>query len=231
MSRVGSPDPLFLTNSHCTQSLFEVDSLGGNPRWYQPSNLPPGRSYPDTLAPIAIGDHTDPGLFAGGACPAGKLCRWSDAALVRYLDGSDWLGGWIAYPMETAPWPFEFGLALEIGLGVPTPPGNSIYKVAAKTGFKIGQRDLGRTCATVPLGAAYFDPPPPNTVLLCQSFINQMANVSGDSGAPVFLWAGFLPAQVKFMGIHWGAESPFTTIFSPVSGIHADLGTLKYHLH
>lgn len=83
----------------------------------------------------------------------------------------------------------------------------------------------------MPLGAAYFDPPPPNTVLLCQSFINQMANVSGDSRAPVFLWAGFLPAQVKFTGIHWGAESPFTTIFSPVSGIHADLGTLKYHLH
>lgn len=31
VSRVGSPDPLFLTNSHCTQSLFEVDSLAATP--------------------------------------------------------------------------------------------------------------------------------------------------------------------------------------------------------
>jgi hypothetical protein len=112
------------------------------------------------------------------------------------------------------------------------PAGNLIYKVGRTTGFKIGQR--GQTCMNENIGmnaSKYLDPPPSNTVLLCQYRTTQTVNGSGDSGGPVFFWDGFLPAKAKFAGIFWGGD-PQTqiTTYSPVSGIHADLGTLRYTL-
>ncbi len=65
VSVVGSPDPVFLTNSHCTEKLFHVDPSTDNPTWYQPT-------YP-VGGPVALADRTDPGLFQGGELPCREV--------------------------------------------------------------------------------------------------------------------------------------------------------------
>jgi hypothetical protein len=65
--KVGSPDLIFLTNSHCTKELFELDGTAGNPTWYQPDFALSG----PLSVPIATSDRTDPVLFpVGRARPA-----------------------------------------------------------------------------------------------------------------------------------------------------------------
>ena len=122
---------------------------------------------------------------------------------------------------------------LSIEIGPPNqamPLGNLIYKVGIATGFKIGTR--APTCVNDLLGTVgYPDPPPPNTVLICQYHTPQTPMVSGDSGGPAFFWDGFLPATAKFAGIYWGIDSGIAgAVYSPISGIKTDLGTLKYNV-
>jgi hypothetical protein len=215
--KVGSSDPLFLTNSHCTKRFFGLDAAGSDATWYQPL----------ALDSIASRDRTDPSLFSGGSCPAGRVCRWSDAALVTYFNSADWGGALIAYPTQSS-YPFEFVLAIVISQSTPPPIGNGVYKVGIATGMSFGQ--LGQTCVNYNLvSSSYLDPPPTNTTLLCQNNATGLSHAFGDSGGPVFRWAGFIPETAIMLGIHWGGVDQ-TTVYSPVSGIKKDLGTLKYDL-
>ncbi|MGE0441947.1 MAG: hypothetical protein AB7S39_15780 [Gemmatimonadales bacterium] len=224
---LGSSDPVFLTNSHCTQALFEPDTMTLRSGWYQPGRF---LSPSDTTASIAVLDRTDPPLFSGGSCPAGRLCRWSDAALVTYSSADIWQGGTVAAPDVSAAAPFPFVVSVPYVQSLQL-VGNGIYKTGIATGLKFGQNVA--TCQNFNLDVVSYplDPPPPNATLLCQYQTTQMANASGDSGGPMFRWAGFVGANAKFMGVHWGGfPDQMTTTYSPASGIVKDLGTLYYHL-
>jgi hypothetical protein len=207
----GSNDLFFVTASHCTGQQWGIDTPASSSTWFQPFT-------PDSIATF---EQADPPLFSGGSCPSGKFCRWSDAALVRYNNGNDWYGGTIAYPQSgTQYYPFPFAVRIVIDQSQPLPLGNQIYKVGGTTGFAAGTR--ARTCITVALSATIS--------LLCQYTAVGLINDGGDSGGPVFYWAGFLPATAKMAGIHWGKGGLDTTVFSPVSGLNKDLGFLRYDL-
>jgi len=222
--RVGAPgsEAHFITNSHCTKTMLGLDPPGPGSIWYQPVIF-------DTVATTEV---VDPPPFAGGSCPSGRVCRWSDAALVRYTNASLWGGGIIALPPEGAPSPFEFVLGLVIDQMRPTPFGNGIYKVGASTGTSWGTR--GRTCIRFdPDSATYHNQSgviiPSNLTFLCQNTAYNLNVLFGDSGTPAFLW-DFLPYPAKLMGLIAAGITPGEIFYSPTSGINKDLGTLKYDI-
>ncbi len=221
VSLTSSSDAIFLTASHCTRTWFGLDATSPASMFYQP--------VLDYIHPeIAAKDRTDPAPVAGGTCPVGRFCRWSDAALATHTNPNDWLGGFIAFPGPgPIGSPFPFALRITINQLTPPPVGSAVAKVGVSTGYSTGQ--LARTCVNFNL--AYL-PAPFNTTLLCQNTATGQLSASGDSGGPVFRWAGFLPSTALFIGIHWGGSNPGsdTTVYSPVSGIKKDLGLLRYDL-
>jgi hypothetical protein len=99
------------------------------------------------------------------------------------------------------------------------PTSTTLNKVGRATGWTSGEED--GTCVTVNVFAS-------NVQLLCQTFVTRAGTVlsgAGDSGSPVFQILG--GTSVRLVGILWGGnESGDTFVFSPISGIQAELGVL-----
>jgi hypothetical protein len=201
----------FITNSHCTNVRGGVEGT----KYYQP------------LAPNFIGTEvSDPGYFTGLPCPAGRKCRFSDAARVKYASGvgSD-LGGIARTTFRSivngsitinAANPY-FNITSEVGpiQGVP------VNKVGRTTGWTYGT--IGATCFNANVANT-------NITLLCQSRtqigVIPGAVGPGDSGSPVFYWSS--GSNVALVGLLWGGNSLGTYfVFSPMSGIEHELGALK----
>lgn len=85
--------------------------------------------------------------------------------------------------------------------------------IGATSGWRQGQ--VTRTCITVSFGNLY---------LMCQSFIGNMANTGGDSGAPIF--SQISGDRVSLYGITWGNNGTEVG-FSPMNGLHQDLGSFE----
>jgi hypothetical protein len=196
----------FITNSHCTAVQGGVQSTN----YFEPMS---GRLLGTEIA--------DPAYLVGGPCPAGRKCRWSDAARVRYVTGvSSDLGGIArtkgqnsgsltidpANPLfnitkEAAGHPLQFSV---------------VNKIGRTTGWTAGI--VYATCAAVNVTGT-------NVTLFCQDLAN-MGHAPGDSGSPVFSWPGS-GSNVSLNGIFWGGNTAGTKIvFSPFGAIEFELGPL-----
>jgi hypothetical protein len=195
----------FMINSHCTNIQGQVDNT---PYWQPHSSMP--ESF--------IGNEVhDVPFFAGGACPIGRVCRWSDTAGGRYVPGVENAFGRIyrttgvntgslvidpANPMFniTAERPFPY-------------LGDVMHKVGRTTGWTSGM--VVATCTDVNVGFS-------NITLLCQEQVRGSSPIAagGDSGSPIF---DLVPGQmqnVRLTGILWGGnQSQTMMIFSAMAEI------------
>jgi hypothetical protein len=113
--------------------------------------------------------------------------------------------------------------------------GNSWY---SKTGSVTGSNSgvLNQSCVTfTPNYAGYMalgDTLPANAVLLCQNWATY-ASLQGDSGSPVFQIPNSPPSPtaVAMRGVHHAGSAGTLSVYSPVSGINKDFGTVRWDLY
>lgn len=191
----------FVTNDHCT----DVQGVSTGTIYMQP------------VFGVQIGQEVlDPPFFTGGPCPAGRICRYSDAAAARYFDPTN----------------CEFGkIARTTGIGSVTvdpsnPRWNIVAKIlapalgvtVAKTGRTTGwsENAVAATCVDTNVSGS-------NITRLCQSFVNATVG-GGDSGSPVFL-RRIPTSEAGLGGILWGGNLAGTQfVFSPIENIETDFG-------
>lgn len=185
----------YVTASHCTRVQGRVE----------------GTVHHQPAAPGVLGTEvSDPPMFTGDPCPAGRRCRYSDAARFRYapghvaepliartsgvdslaVDGTMWVAGELPYPVA----------------------GEVLDKVGAETGWTSGT--VGATCVHVNVHGT-------DVTLLCQDVVDARAE-GGDSGAPVFAWRG---GEVELAGIMWGGTGA-RFYFSAMANVEAEVGPL-----
>jgi hypothetical protein len=202
----------FITNSHCTKTQ------GGNQgtRYYQPLS---------TTANSFIGtEAADPNYLQGGLCPAGRKCRYSDAARATYSSGVSFNLARIARTTSRGALsgPLTISTAnpfLTITAERANPvAGARANKIGRTTGWTFGE--ISATCVTVNVYGS-------NITQLCQSLVSAGVG-AGDSGSPVFSWPG-TGGNVTLLGILWGSIDRTLFVFSPMSGIErtGELGGLK----
>jgi hypothetical protein len=150
----------------------------------------------------------------------------SDAARVRYASGVSYDLGGIARTTarSLADGPITIDAAnpfFNITSELSPFQGLEVNKVGRTTGWTKSR--IGNTCVGANVAGT-------NITLFCQSrtIVGLVPGVSrpGDSGSPVFYWTG--GSNVALTGILWGGNSSNTSfVFSPMSGIEAELGALR----
>lgn len=204
----------FVTNSHCTVTRSVVE----------------GTNFHQAVVGLFnhVGVETvDPPFFAGGSCPGGRRCRFSDSAFVAYDTVSLSAGGKIANPSFCSffgPSPLTVDpqnpRVPVTGFLFATPVSGSILaKVGRTTGCTLGVVD--DTCVDVNVLRKIG----PFTVttdmtMLCQSTVSGIA-AEGDSGSPVFVRQN---GEAILSGILWGGDSgvyaysPWIFVFTEIGG-------------
>jgi hypothetical protein len=182
----------FVTNSHCTRIQGGVE----NSVFHQPNAFVSGNR---------IGIETvDPAYFTGGACPAGRRCRYSDTAFVDDDSSVSSSHGFIARSaLNTTAWNGidRFRIVAE----QVQPQGVTV----CKTG-----RTTGRTCGTVNTTSTSINVADTNITLLAQDRAGY-SSAGGDSGSPVYRIVNSPAANdVRLVGIHWGSGGFFSDIDS-----------------
>jgi hypothetical protein len=203
----------FITNSHCTKKQ------GGNQgTLYYQSVSTTANSFIGTEA-------ADPNYFQGGVCPAGRKCRYSDAARATYSSGVSFNLARIARTTSRGALsgPLTISTAnpfLTITAERANPvAGAQANKIGRTTGWTFGQ--ISATCAAVNVSGS-------SITQLCQSLVSAGVG-AGDSGSPVFSWPGS-GGNITLLGILWGGSADGGLfVFSPMSGIErsGELGGLK----
>lgn len=197
----------FITNSHCTNTQGGTEGT----QYYQPSSST-GSSYIGT-------EVADPTYFTGGACPAGRRCRYSDSARGQYASGVSFALGQIARTTSRGSRSGSLTISGTFNItGKKANPvaGEIVNKIGRTTGWTYGR--ITSTCANVSVSGT-------NITQLCQSVVSAGVG-GGDSGSNVFYWSGS-GSNVTLYGILWGGNTSGTQfIFSPMSGIERELGTL-----
>jgi hypothetical protein len=189
----------YVTNSHCTSVRASVDQTVHE----QPAFGPP------------IGHEiADPPHVAGGPCPTGRLCRYSDSSFHSLHVDALYDHGRIARPAEgTMVWN---GVDRFRVTGEAAP-------LAGETLTKVG-RTSGRTSGPVRATCKTFNVMSVNLTMLCQGQADYSSS-GGDSGSPVFaVTSSPSTDDVTLKGIHWGSGG----VFSPIDGIQrpGELGPL-----
>lgn len=199
----------FVTNDHCTDVQGQVT----------------GTVYMQPLfGPQIAVEVLDPPFFSGGACPAGRICRYSDASMAEYFDAADCELGAIARTdalnsITIDPNAPRWKIVRKLG-GASV--GHLVAKVGRTTGWTEGT--VSQTCVAVNVFGS-------NITRLCQSLVpdpnpgDPFPIVgSGDSGSPVFL-RRVDSSQAALVGILWGGDANGTVfVFSPVENIERDFG-------
>jgi hypothetical protein len=203
----------FVINSHCTGVRGAVDGM----RYYQ--SLPPDGTIGTEIA--------DPAYFTDG-CPAGRRCRFSDAAFARYDKPRLGALARIARPSSNGSESGSLtlkaaGARFTITGGIDSPlTGDVVHKVGRTSGWTYGT--VVATCAAINVSGT-------DVTELCQSMVRGGSG-PGDSGSPVFYRTGKSP-KVKLAGILWGGGSDANVgtfyVFSPLASIEQELGPLKIH--
>jgi len=201
----------FVTNSHCSSVRSQVT---GTPYW-QPSGSP------DPGSPNFIGNEEwDIPPTTGGDCPAGRVCRWSDALGARYAPGVENAFGGIARTTffgEGNQPPDRVGSLLidpdnprwQIVDELPFPVvGQMLHKTGRTNGWTRGPVTV--TCQTVNVGGSNF-------TLFCQDRAFTWS-AGGDSGSPYFVRDGETN-NVALIGIHWGSDGAGNTVMSAMANI------------
>lgn len=216
----GPSRPYFMTNSHCSRERGVVDET---PYHQQPVAV----LDPDYLIGFEVVDppfFTDP-LFCPYA-PSGFVCRFSDAALARYVPRRTTVRFGSIYRTArfgtTSPGSIEFGSGdprfFSIVEEVPFPlVGEVLDKVGRTTGWTRGP--VVGTCIDTGVSGT-------NIAMLCQDFV-QAAIAGGDSGSPVFQQIGD-GRNARLYGILWGGGGALY-VFSAMENIHFELGEFRTH--
>jgi hypothetical protein len=196
----------FVTNSHCTEQRGVVTGT----QWSQKELALP-------VEPIGVEEH-DPPFFQGGVCPAGRNCRYSDAAGARYEPGTDHLLGAIyktTTPGQHSPAPLtidpvnpRFTIVSETQFPV---VGQTAHKVGRTTGWLIGP--VINTCQLTNVSGAG------EITILCQDRVEATPQ-GGDSGSPVFFRIGET-LDVSLVGILWGGSAN-TYVFSAMQNVRCE---------
>jgi hypothetical protein len=194
-----APAQGFITNSHCTVNEYGTGPTG-TPYWQHRQDVP------DTFIGTEVHDLP---TFAGGACPAGRQCRWSDSAGARYAPGvsnafariyrTTGMGSLTIDPANPM-----FSITAERAF---PNPGDTMHKVGRTTGWTSGT--VTSSCADTNVGGTSI----PNLTLLCQEHVTGGPNVvgGGDSGSPVF--DNVVGNNVRLVGLLWGGGGAQSEIF------------------
>jgi hypothetical protein len=201
----------FILNSHCT------DDIGGvqDTELYQPTDL----VSPELFALEVF----DPEFFINDPCPAGRVCRYSDAAFARY---KDWVNAQLGLIVRTTFSDPSSGsttiddlqptFSITSVATTASALGVTLHKVGRTTGWTEGP--LSTTCANVNLDGT-------SITLLCQNWVDAGV-LGGDSGSPVF--SRLDDTTVQLEGVLWGRNLDGDMfVYSPVPMIEQDLGTLQ----
>jgi hypothetical protein len=199
----------YITNSHCTNVQGGTEGT---------QHFQHDRFVANTFIGTEV---ADPTYFTGGACPAGRRCRFSDSSRGAYAAGVSQTLGRIARTTSRG----QFSGSITISTANPfftinseranSLVGQTVNKIGRTTGWTFGR--VTNTCVTTNVGGS-------DITQLCQSFVNAGVG-AGDSGSPVFNWSGS-GGNVRLAGILWGSSGGTSFVFSPMSGIEHDLGAL-----
>jgi hypothetical protein len=199
----------FITNSHCTSKEFQPD----------------GTVHHQPLPPNPVGaEALDPPAFNCGV--SGLKCRWSDSVFDQLYGGVAVSLGYIASTTGVNDGSITIaGLYLIAFKHVGNAEtGTTLRKVGRTTGQTEGV--VTNTCADVrPIGS--------RVIRLCQDIVSAGTAIvaGGDSGSPVFKLADnpdTTEVEVELYGVLWGGSSDGTTfVYSPLTNIEKDLGTLQ----
>jgi len=209
---------VFVTNAHCSPSWGQTDGV----QQYQP-RVPITASDSAVIFPIGheIAD-------TSSAC-GNRRCSNSDAAIYLATGNPDnWVLGRIAATIYGCFGPCSGGAPLTIDSSRPhfvinatnfsIMAGDLVSKMGSKTGWTQGY--VTDTCQVVRSGA---------NLVYCQDFANYASDL-GDSGAPVILDIGLYPdSLVTLGGLHSAKAQGGKSVFSPLSGIWVDYGSLIVH--
>jgi hypothetical protein len=225
----------FVTNSHCTN----VFASAASPRQFWQGGDPLGEETYDPAPWQFTSDcQSFRNLYPGG------LCRYSDAAFAdyRYFPSASVDFGYIArttyvgYPIgqmgsftiNQSNRHFEV-----VGKYYSIPVGVYVYRVAAASGWTL--HNTSSACTTEYVQATSLGGVPYKAKLWCQ-YRTGGGSRYGDSGGPIFASFSCAPGQpyrpdgtecVWLAGINWGeVDGVHRTLFSPISGVEADLGAL-----
>jgi hypothetical protein len=201
----------FITASHCTL----VNGPDPVPTMFYQPNM--------SVYPFLIGTETgdNAGTDCGSVAP-GYMCRWSDAALVRYW-GSGWKFGYLAstYSGNTyiGTTPIQGLWTSELMIG------DRVTRMGATSGRATGP--VIETCANV----KSYTPAGVDRLVIIGCAVRVSAPVSGgDSGGPVYRMLG-IPSPLLnmtfawFMGIEFGGDQSLTTYyFSRFRDVDLELG-------
>jgi len=198
----------FITNSHCTSKEFQPDgTIHHQPL---PSN------------PVGV-EVSDPPAFDCGV--RGLKCRWSDSVFDQLNDEVTASLGDIASTTSLGSITIAGNYKIASERSGNADIGTTLRKVGRTTGETEGV--VTNTCADVrPIGS--------RVIRLCQDIVSAGTTIvaGGDSGSPVFMLADNPSTtetiEVALYGVLWGGSSDGTTlIYSPLTNIEKDLGTLQ----
>lgn len=206
----------FITNSHCSYKEWGTENTE-----YHQSTYDGGSS---------VGfEYKDSG---GSSCGflSSRNCRKSDAtfAIVNVdaelgaIARTTWVGG----PGRPAAGSEEIASGSQqviVSKATSTAQGEIVEKVGRTTGWTTGS--VERSCVEVSVSST--------KVLRCQHFTSYGSG-GGDSGSPVFTtewrYVYVNPYRVSLRGVHSGAtQDGVYAVFSPISGIEADLGAMTVY--
>ena len=194
-----------ITNGHCTESNWDGGVDGTE--FYQPD---------DSTSANLIGEETiDPPFSSNYSnCPAGKVCRYSDAAFVELASGVSRNLGKIAKTSLGSINVYHPASYRIVGEDNSTTVGETVFKVGRTTGRT--EATITGTCVTYQgLG---------NRVLLCQDTASGNSS-GGDSGSPVFRITNSPNTNdVELLGVHHSGGSS-TIVFSSIGQIYYELGS------
>lgn len=189
----------YITNSHCSATQGAVDGTVA----YQ--NLPNA----------SIGSEVaDPAYWAGGSCPAGWVCRWSDSSKGNFFGGVPFTWHGVANTTGIGSITIAGGYTVVAEQAFPT-LGQTLTTVGRTSGKRVG--NVIQTCANIQQAGTPI-------VLLCQDVVGA-SSAGGDSGSPVFIDLG--GGNATAAGILWGGGTG-NYVFSAVANIEADLGPLAF---
>lgn len=187
----------YVTAAHCSDTQGEVDRA----QHYQPEN------------PHHLGQEIrDPAFVTGGECPAGRRCRWSDAAVFTHSPGRLLEIGMLARVRAVGSTEVAGGLRIQGERSYPV-VGETVDKVGPGSGLSFGR--VFTTCADVNVADS-------NIVLLCQDAMDHPSS-TGESGSPVYILR--TTDVVDLTGLLWGGTAEFSW-FSAVRSMERDLGDL-----
>lgn len=199
----------FVTNSHCSAARGTSDGT---------------RYYQSTTAGGAIGTKmVDPAYITDSRCPAGRKCRFSDSAFVKYDKKN--LGNFARIARPTGAGSLNLnpgGARFTIkGKADGAAAGQVVNKVGRSTGWSAGP--VTSTCVDISSSVTEY-------TMFCQGLAR--ANVAGgDSGSPVFVRTK--RNDVTLVGLLWagGTDGAGNTVFafSPLENVELELGALKVH--